>query len=78
MTAVFSRVTAVAVNEKASLKMTILKKNLKMGVFFSMITHMYSRMRERRARTKRLPVMTGVPVFSTLLSLKTGTSWITI
>jgi hypothetical protein len=78
MTAVFSRVTAGAVNEKAFLKMTILKKPINMRVFISMIIHMYSRMKERRAHTRRLPVTTGVPVFSTLLSLKTGMSWIAI
>ena len=35
-------------------------------------THMYSRMRERRARARRLPVMIEVPAFSALLSFKQG------
>jgi hypothetical protein len=74
MTAGFSRVTATAVNEKTPVKAIIPKTPLNMRIFIPMITHMYSRMKERRARTRRLAVTTGVPLFPTLLSLKTGKS----
>jgi len=70
-------VTAVAVNEKTPVKTIIPKTPLNMRIFISMITRMYSRMKERRARTRRLLVTTGVPVFPMLLSLKTGKSRIT-
>lgn len=69
--------TADAVNEKTPVKLIILQTPLNMRVFIHMITHMYSRMKERRARTRRLPAATGVPVFPTLLSLKTEKSRIT-
>ena len=77
MTAVFSRVTAVAVNEKTPVKATIPKTPLNMRIFISMITHMYSRIKERRARTRRLALTTGVPLFPKLLSLKMRKSRIT-
>ena len=77
MTAVFSRVTAVAVNEKTPVKATIPKTSLNMRIFIYMVTHMYSRIKERRARTRRLAVTTGVPLFPKLLSLKMRTSRIT-
>ena len=48
-----------------------------MRIFIYMITYMYSRMGERRARMMRLLVTMEVPVFSTLLSVKMGKPRIT-
>jgi hypothetical protein len=71
MTAVFSRVTATAVNERGPGTVRIQRVLLYME-YVPVQVHIYSRIRERRAWTMGVPVTAGMPVFSVLLSFKPG------